>query len=212
MISADDPLRSFDLRIIEFLMPRFFSLALSTLFLFSRVAYGGGAEISGAVSVDDQGHAILSLKLTNDTETAICFEDWFPSRTEIVVDDWLVRSFIVKDAEGNDVDTLRPEKVYDLGPPTLNRRVYMLKTSEDAEALIDLSSWYKLDTGSYSVSYLLSTLPCDKYADPESTLTSSEHLTYLAAADNLTVIKIMTRTAKDHDIVFLEPVRFAIPE
>jgi hypothetical protein len=176
------------------------------------VAYGGGAEISGAVSVDDQGHAILSLKLTNATETAICFEDWFPSRTEIVVDDWLVRSFIVKDAEGNDVDTLRPEKVYDLGPPTLNRRVYMLKTGEDAEALIDLSSLYKLDPGSYTVGYLFSTLPCDKYADHESLLLSSMQLKYLATTDNLTVIRVMTRASKNQNLVYLESVRFEIPD
>lgn len=176
--------------------------------------YGAsGIELSGNVSVDDRNHAILSIRLKNESTSAICFEDWFPSRTEIVVDRWLVDSFIVKDEEGNAVSAPAPTIRADVGPTTtLNRRIYMLKKGEDAEALIDLSSWFRLESGAYTVSYLISTLPCDKYAEPESSLMSSSKLSYLAIADNLTVIKIMTSTSKYENLVFLKPVRFEVPE
>ena len=192
-------------------MLRVFSLSISILLLSSELALGGDVEIRGSVSVNDQGHAILSLRLVNDSETAICFEDWFPSRSEIVNDE-LVDSFIVKDPEGNDIETRQPRIIRDVGPTTLNRRVYILKKGEDAEAMIDLSSWYKLDPGSYTVGYLFSTLPCDKYADQESRLLSSMKLKYLAMTDNLTVIRVMTRASKNQNLVYLESVRFEIPE
>ena len=211
-MSACDPKQPFKSRAGKSLMLRLFSLPMSIFLLASSLAYGGDVGISGSVSVNGQGHAILSLKLINDSETAVCFEDWFPSRTELVVDRWLVDSFIVKDEEGNDVRTPEPRIRSDVGPPTLNRRVYMLKKGEDAEALIDLSSWYEFNPGSYTVSYLLSTLPCNKYADPESSLMSSGLLAYhLATADNLVVIRILTSVAKYENLVFLWPVQFQIP-
>lgn len=182
------------------------------LFLVAAEIGASGVTIAGNVSLDDRGHAVLSMKLTNESASAICFEDWFPSRAELVVDRWLVESFIVKDAEGRDVTIPEPRFRPDvIGPPTLNRRVYMLKKGEDAEALIDLSSWYKFSPGSYTVSYLFSTLPCDKYADPESWLTDSRSLAYLGTADNLMVIRIMTAVGEHQNLVFLRPVEFQIP-
>jgi hypothetical protein len=96
-------------------------------------------------------------------------------------------------------------RIGDLDPRTLNRRVYMLRKGETAEALVDLSALYKLYPGSFLVRYFLSTLPCEVYARPNSSLTSSNNLA------GLFLVEGRIRQLGSQNILTTGPVYFSIP-
>ena len=168
-------------------------------------------QLAGSVSIDDRGHAILSLSAANNSDTAVCFEHWFPDRIS-VIDVTYADMFVVRDAEGKDVQYI--SRIANVDTDSANRQIFMLRKTETADARIDLSSLYALGTGSYSVSYFFSTLPCSKYAESDSFLTSPGNLKYLtdvARSDGLKAIAIILQISRNEDIVFLEPVRFEVP-
>lgn len=175
---------------------------LIALLVASSSVIEGSVKLTGSVVVNHQGHAILSLELQNDSDTAVCFDGWFPFRA-VMVDVTYADSFILENANGAEVEY--QSRIADLDTTSANRRVYMLKEGKIAQALIDLSALYKLDHGSYSVSYLVSTLPCDIYGEPDSYLTSSNNLKYLQVTDNLAIVSALENIAR------LDPIHFDIP-
>jgi len=178
------------------------TVTLIALLVTSSSVIEGGVQMMGSVVVNHQGHAMLSLKLQNDSDTAICFETWFPSR-DVMIDVMYTDSFILENADGTEVEY--QSRIADLDPTSVNRRVYLLKEGENAQALIDLSALYRLDHGSYTVSYLLSTLPCAIYGKQDSYLTSSNNLKYLQITDNLAIASDI------ENVVILEPIHFDVP-
>ena len=171
------------------------------LMLLSGLSAEDQVQLTGEVEVDNQGSVMLSLTLRNDSDSAICFEDWFPLR-HTAIDVTYADLFVVTDADG---DAVRYQsKIADVDPKAANRQVYMLRVGEVAEALVNLSSLCELGKGSFTVTYLLSALPCSEYAKQNAYLTSPNNLKHLFLSDKLELV------SEVESIVVLKPISFDV--
>jgi hypothetical protein len=166
----------------------------------------GNVELTGSVTMSERGNAILSLRLDNRTESPICLKDWYRNRIS-VIEKTYSDYFIVKDENGAHAKSQSSMVTVMAGSE--NRRVYLVRQGESAEALINLSSLYRLDSGSWSVSLLISTVRCDVYAEREVDLKHPGLLKYMYLNRSK---DFFADFVQGQDILVLEPVRFEIPD
>ena len=176
-------------------------IVIVAVFLMPSCATTKEVRLEGEVSHDGKNDILLSLELSNDTGESICFESWFVSR-ETVVETMFEDSFIVVRDDGSFAPY--QSNIARRDPRSSNRTVFLLKDGEQANAVVNLSKLYELESGAYTVSYLLAVMSCSDYLYPDSRITPSNNLKYL-----FTIGRSLDIPAPEK-IVELSPIEFEV--